>query len=90
VGDVTVPFGTIPATVALQLRVVEALVHGWDLARATGRGLDAPDELVAGATAFTERFLGSVPPGRTPFGAPRPAPQHASPLDRLAALLGRT
>jgi uncharacterized protein (TIGR03086 family) len=86
---VTIPFGTVPGAVALHLRIVEALVHGWDLARATGRTVAYPDDVVEQELAFTREFLPRVPPDRHPFGPSRPVTDDAPPLDRLVALLGR-
>lgn len=86
---VRVPIGTVPGMVAVHLRVVEALVHGWDLARATGQSFDVPAELAEAELAFSRERLGSIPPDRTPFGRPQPVADDAAPLDRLAALLGR-
>ena len=86
---VTVPVGTIPATVALHLRIVEALVHGWDLARATGRTISYPDDVIEQEIAFSREFLPRIPPDRQPFGPSRPVADDAPPLDRLVALLGR-
>jgi uncharacterized protein (TIGR03086 family) len=86
---VTVPFGTVPGVVALHLRLVEALVHGWDLARATGQPLRYDEEIAERALEFTRMKLADVPPDRSPFGVPRPVPDDAPALDRLAACLGR-
>jgi uncharacterized protein (TIGR03086 family) len=89
---VTVPAGTFPGIAALHLRIVEALVHGWDVARATGHPLAFPDALVEQELAFTRTTLPRLPPrpaGQGPFAPTRPAPDDAPPLDRLAALLGR-
>jgi uncharacterized protein (TIGR03086 family) len=85
----TVPFGTVPGAVGLHLRIVEALVHGWDLARATGRTVAYPDDVVEQEIAFSREFLPRVPPDRAPFGPSRSAPDDAAPLDLLVALLGR-
>jgi uncharacterized protein (TIGR03086 family) len=90
---VTVPAGTVPGIAALHLRIVEALVHGWDVARATGRTLTAPDELVEQELAFTRDTLPRLPPrpaGQGPFSPARPVADDAPALDRLAALLGRS
>jgi len=86
---VTVPFGTVPGTVALHLRVTELLVHGWDLARATGQAVTFPEDLAAAELDFTVRLLPQVPPDRSPFGPPQPAAPDAPAIDRLAAMLGR-
>jgi uncharacterized protein (TIGR03086 family) len=86
---VTVPFGTVPGAVALHLRLTELLVHGWDLARATGQQPAFPEGLAEQELAFTRSALADVPPGRIPFAPPRPAPGSAAAIDRLAALLGR-
>src|SRR5438477_11397311 len=39
---VRVPFGTVPGKIALHLRITDVLVHGWDLARATGQAPELP------------------------------------------------
>ena len=86
---VTVPFGTVPGEAALHLRIVEVLTHGWDLARATGRTVSFPDDVVEQEIAFSRRALPMIPPERAPFAPSRPVPADAAPLDRLVALLGR-
>jgi uncharacterized protein (TIGR03086 family) len=89
---VTVPAGTFPGIGALHLRIVEALVHGWDVSRATGIPLTVPDELVEQELAFTRDTLSRLPPrpaGQGPFGPAQPVAGDAPALDRLAALLGR-
>ena len=88
----TVPIGLVPGIAALHLRIVEALVHGWDLAQATSQSVAFPDGLVEQEMAFTVAKLADLPAapaGEGPFGPPQPVPANASPLDRLAALLGR-
>jgi uncharacterized protein (TIGR03086 family) len=86
---VTVPFGTVPGAVALHLRLTELLVHGWDLARATGQPAVFPEDLAEQELAFSRSALADIPPERTPFAPPRPVPGSAAAIDRLAALLGR-
>jgi uncharacterized protein (TIGR03086 family) len=91
--EVTVPVGHVPGIAALYLRIVEALVHGWDVARATGQPLRFPDDIVEEALTFTHGKLADLPPrppGQGPFGAPRPVADDAPAIDRLAAVLGRT
>jgi uncharacterized protein (TIGR03086 family) len=86
---VSVGFGTVPGAVALQLRVTELLVHGWDVAQATGQRLAAPPDVAEQVLAFTHTALRQVPPDRSPFGPPQHAPAGASALEQLVALLGR-
>jgi uncharacterized protein (TIGR03086 family) len=85
----TVPFGTVPGSVALHLRITELLVHGWDLAQATGQVVSLPDDLAQQELAFSRGTLPAIPPERTPFGPPQPVSAEAPAIDQLAALLGR-
>ena len=86
---VRVPFGTVPGAVARHLRIIECLVHGWDLATALGVPFDPPATLVEQEIAFSGPLLGQVPPERQVFAPSRSAAGGAPPIERLAALLGR-
>jgi len=86
---VTVPAGTVPGAVAVHLRTTEALVHGWDLARATGLPFEVPTGLAEGELAFARPMLDRIPPERRSFAPSRPIGGDAAAIDRLAALLGR-
>lgn len=86
---VTVAFGTVPGVVAAHLRLTEALVHGWDLAQATGRTVSFPDDVVEQELEFTRGALGRVAADRSPFAPSRPVDDDAPAIDRLAACLGR-
>jgi uncharacterized protein (TIGR03086 family) len=90
---VTLPVvGDLPGASLLVLATCDALVHGWDLARATGRPIDPDAELATEVLEsirplMTERMRG--PEGTTLFGPEVRVPPDASPPDRLAAFLGR-
>jgi uncharacterized protein (TIGR03086 family) len=86
---ITIPFGTVPGSVALHLRLVEALVHGWDIARATGQAGPHDQRLAAQELAWARPWLARVPTGRSPFAPPLPVAEDAPALDRLVACLGR-
>ena len=88
-GTFTVPAGTLPAPAIVHLRTVEILVHGWDLARATGQAIPFADELAVGELAFSSDLLGRIPDGRRPFAPTRAVDGEAPAIDRLVALLGR-
>jgi uncharacterized protein (TIGR03086 family) len=86
---VTVPIGKVPGIVAVHLRLTEVLVHGWDLAQATGQQPLFPEDLAEQELEFTIGKLPDVPPDRRPFGPPQPVADDAAAIDRLAACLGR-
>jgi uncharacterized protein (TIGR03086 family) len=86
---VVVGIGPVPGIAALHLRVVEHLVHGWDLLRATGQQAAFDEQVAAQAYAFTEAKLADVPSQSTAFAARKAVSDDAPALDRLAALLGR-
>ncbi len=88
---VHVPWGTVPGAEALWGYLNEALVHGHDLATATGRPAEADPAL---AEAVLERIAAILPGdfrgGPVPFAAVvEPAPG-AGPTERLANWSGRT
>ena len=86
---VAIPVGTVPGAVAVDIRVVENIVHGWDLATATRQEPPYDRTDAEAALAFSRRAMGIVPAGRKPFADPVAVPDGAPALDRLVALLGR-
>ena len=78
---------TIPAV--RQLRTVEALVHGWDVATGAGSRLGVEEPVAERALDHSRVLLERLPADRTPFAPPQPVGDDAPALDRLAALLGR-
>jgi uncharacterized protein (TIGR03086 family) len=85
-----VPAGRVPGAVMLHLRITELLVHGWDLARATGQPAQLPDDLAEQELAFARSpHAPDVPRTGQPFGPVQPLADDAPAIDRLAAYLGR-
>ena len=83
------PIGPLSGTDALGLKITETLAHGWDLQQALGTIIDFEPQTIADAYDWSGPMLERIPEGRNPFGTPQEPPQNATPLDRLAALLGR-
>jgi uncharacterized protein (TIGR03086 family) len=83
------PIGPLPGSDALGLKITETLTHGWDLQQALGTTIDFDSRTIEDAYAWSGPMLSRIPEGRNPFGTPQESPEHAPPLDRLAALLGR-
>jgi uncharacterized protein (TIGR03086 family) len=80
----------LPGEIAAAVAVDELVVHGWDLARATGQELPWADDLAEHELDFSRDLLTRLPEGRRPFGPSRPVAHDAPAIDRLVALLGRT
>jgi uncharacterized protein (TIGR03086 family) len=82
---VTVPWGTVPGRAAMWGYVNEALVHGWDLAVATGQDAEADADLAEAALAGARiKIPADRRGGPIPFGdVVEPAPD-AGPTERLA------
>lgn len=88
--DVTVAFGTFPGHAAVRMHFVDHLVHGWDLAKATGQGTTI-DPLLAIA-AYEEMTAALDPSSRgpgMPFAPEVPCSSDAPVDERLVAFLGR-
>jgi uncharacterized protein (TIGR03086 family) len=84
-GGIDMP-GEIAGTVAID----EVVVHGWDVAVATGRGYSCDENLVLAAYGFAQAAVARSPQG-TPglFGPPVTVPDDAPLLHRLLGLTGR-
>ena len=85
---VTLPFGVMPAGVALNIAVMDVMTHALDIAKATGQTVD-DDELLETALAIGRQLI--TADFRRPgiFDAEQPAPPNASPADQLLAFAGR-
>jgi uncharacterized protein (TIGR03086 family) len=88
--EVTAPWGSVPGWAALYGYLNETLVHGWDLAVATGQAAEAPREIAEAALAAAPRTLPAEPRGgHVPFAPPVPPAPDAGPTERLANWNGR-
>lgn len=93
-GDTQVGGGEMPATVAGSAGLNEVIVHGWDLAVATGQAYPGDDPSLGEALGTAYGWASSVAaqnPEGTPglFGAPVAVPDSAPVLDRLLGATGR-
>jgi uncharacterized protein (TIGR03086 family) len=71
------------------LACYEQVVHGWDLARATGQDPAMPAAVVDLLFPFAEQLLANVPRDGVAFAAVVDVPAGAPTIDRLVALSGR-
>jgi hypothetical protein len=82
--------GPVPAHVLLDLRTVEQIGHGWDIAVAAGLDPSAFRPVAEAAYDSSVQLFQRLPLGdRRPFATPVDLDYDAEPLDRLLALLGR-
>lgn len=87
---VSAPWGTFPGRAAVLIALNEALVHGWDLAVATGQPAEADAELAHAALGIMQVALPESPRGGPiPFGPVVEPVVDAGPTERLANWSGR-
>jgi uncharacterized protein (TIGR03086 family) len=89
-GMLTREYGPAPGWRLVEQVIIEMLVHGWDLARATGQPTSLAPDVAEAVLPSVRAIYGGLP--RTPggsFAPERPVPDGASATDRLAAYLGR-
>ncbi len=80
----------LPGELAGVIALDEVIVHGWDIAVASGQSFRCDPELVAAALGFVQPTVEQSPQGSPGlFGPPVPVPDGAPPLDRLLRLTGR-
>lgn len=82
---VTVPWGQVPGRGAVGAYTNEALVHGWDLAVATGQDSETDPALAEAVLAVARRAIPAEPRGgHVPFAPPVEPVPGAGPTERLA------
>ncbi|WP_286929601.1 MULTISPECIES: TIGR03086 family metal-binding protein [Aeromicrobium] len=77
----------LPGDVAGRVALDEVVLHGWDLARATGQEYVLDDATAAACLEFVQQFDPAGTPGL--FGPAVTVPDDAPVLDRLVARAGR-
>jgi uncharacterized protein (TIGR03086 family) len=87
---VKLPFGEMPASLAVNLAIFDVTTHAWDLAKATGQSTDLDPEVATVAYQVAQTMLSDDLRSSGMFGPAVVASFDASPADRLAALAGRT
>jgi uncharacterized protein (TIGR03086 family) len=85
---VKLPFGEMPAGVALNIAIFDVATHATDLARATNQTI-TDTGLLEAALEMGRTMIGPEWRGSGLFGAEQPAPADAPVADRLLAFAGR-
>ena len=84
------PVGEMSGETFARLVAFDGLVHGWDIARATGQPFDVPDDVVAEVDAFARAALTDDMRDGDMFKTATTPPDRATPIERVAAFSGRT
>jgi uncharacterized protein (TIGR03086 family) len=80
--------GPMPAQMLIGMFTMDNLAHAWDLARATGQDESLDPQLAEHLLVMIRQV--DPPRGEgSPFGPEQPAPEGATPVQKLAAYLGR-
>lgn len=82
------PIGPVPGSALLGIALLDVLVHGWDVAKATGQDTAVADPLAATVLAVATQAVGPEMRGSY-FADPVPVDEQARPIDRLVGYLGR-
>jgi uncharacterized protein (TIGR03086 family) len=86
---VKLPFGEMPAGVAMNLAIFDVTVHALDLATATGQSTDLDPEVLATALAIGQLGISPDMRGTGLFDAEVAVPDSAPLPDRILAFAGR-
>ena len=84
-----VSYGPVPGSVYAGHRLIDVLIHGWDLATATGQDAALDDDLVEACRQVAEPQIAMLRASGA-FTEGRPAPPDGSAQTRLLATLGRS
>jgi uncharacterized protein (TIGR03086 family) len=83
-----VSYGPVPGEVYCGHRLLDVLIHGWDVAKATGQDTRLPADLVDACIEVVEPQAEMLA-GSGMFGTDVAAPEGADRQTRLLAILGR-
>jgi uncharacterized protein (TIGR03086 family) len=86
---IAAPFGEVSGSFFARYVAFDGLIHGWDLATATGQPYTPPETVVREADAFARQALGPDMRDGDTFAAETDAPADAGALERLVAFTGR-
>ena len=78
-----------PGAVAITINMLDAYVHGWDIARATGQDAQLDPTLCAALLEFSRQAIPPAPREGDRFLAVVPTSGDAGPADQLLGYLGR-
>ncbi|HUS60939.1 MAG TPA: TIGR03086 family metal-binding protein [Acidimicrobiales bacterium] len=84
------PFGDAPGDVLARFVAMDGLVHGWDIATATGQPYEPPPPIVAEVDAFSRQAITEDLRDGDTFAAAVEPPADSSAIIRLVAFTGRT
>lgn len=87
---VLTPMGALPGAAAVSLYADENLVHGWDVAVATGQPAEAPADVAEPVLQFMSEALPAQRPPEFPFADAVEPAADAGPTERLANWTGRS
>ena len=87
---IAAPFGEVPGEVFARFVALDGVVHGWDIATATGQAYDPPAAIVADAEGFAREALGDDMRDGDTFKVATEVPADATPIEKLVAFTGRT
>lgn len=85
---VAVSYGPVPGSIYCGHRLLDVLIHGWDLAKATGQDTNLPADLVAACTEVVTPQAELLQASGM-FGSTRTVEPDADPQTALLAALGR-
>jgi uncharacterized protein (TIGR03086 family) len=86
---IAAPFGDVPGEMFARFVAMDGLVHGWDIATATGQPYHPPAAVVAEVEGFTRQAISDGMRDGDTFAAAIEPPAGASPLVQLVAFTGR-
>ena len=87
---ISAPIGSMPGEVFARLVAFDGLVHGWDLASATGQTYEPAADVVSAVDQFARVALTSEMRNGDTFKQATTPPAGASQLERLIAFSGRS